>query len=77
MRSLFLTFLPQIRRAVPGTYRVAVKLFASKSNAIRYGISAQVKIFLNFGDPDNEQLFINTLRLKTDKELFTVAEITW
>lgn len=77
-----------IRKAVPGVYRIQVKLFNALGRTITYvfffvipnlifsrPVNAMVRIYTNFGTPHvKERCTMATL--KEDKQVVTVATVT-
>jgi len=61
-----------VRQALPGEYKVAVRLFASPE---RFGTTVCVKIWTNFGRPLKEREATCFVRLTTPKQFETVAKI--
>jgi len=64
----------QIRNAPKGTYRVQVKLFASKGRLTTYGVTAMVRLYTKYGTAE-ECEYLHMLRLREDKETVDVAQI--
>jgi len=64
-----------IRNAPPGSYKITVKLFASKGRTVLHGVTAMVRIFTNYGRPELEKEFLTLARLKDDKEVVHVATV--
>lgn len=63
-----------IRQARTGTYEIKTNFFGSTSQKIAGAVTLQVDIFTNYGR-ENEKRRSVTLRLKENRETFTVAEI--
>jgi len=42
----------------------------------RHGVTAMVRIFINYGRPDKEKEYLHLVRLKEDKQIVDVATIT-
>ncbi len=63
-----------IRRAKTGTYEIKTNFYGSSSQKIAGAVTLQVDIFTNYGRSDEKRRSV-TLRLKENKDTFTVAEI--
>ncbi len=63
-----------IRRAKTGTYEIKTNFYGSSSQKIAGAVTLQVDIFTNYGRKDEKRRSV-TLRLKENKDTFTVAEI--
>lgn len=63
-----------IRQARTGTYEIKTNFFGSTSQKIAGAVTLQVDIFTNYGREDEKRRSV-TLRLKENRETFTVAEI--
>lgn len=77
-----------IKKVVPGSYFVFVKLFSAGGKKLRSlpfslskltvysaGITAMVKIYTNFGTTHEEE-YSAVVKLKAEKEIIQVATIT-
>ncbi|MEW6709891.1 MAG: DUF2135 domain-containing protein [Candidatus Riflebacteria bacterium] len=63
-----------IRKAKTGTYEIQTNFFGSTSQKIAGAVTLQVDIFTNYGRDDEKRRSV-TLRLKENRETFTVAEV--
>lgn len=63
-----------IKKARTGSYEIQTNFYGSTSQKIAGAVTLQVDIFTNYGREDEKCRSV-TLRLKENKETFTVAEI--
>lgn len=63
-----------IRKAKTGSYEIKTNFFGSTTQKIAGAVTLQVDIFTNYGRDDEKRRSV-TLRLKENKETFTVAEV--
>lgn len=64
----------QIRRAVPGVYKIQTNYFGSQEQKLTGGTTVQATIITNFGR-SNERRQHLTLRLTQNKETVTIGEV--
>jgi len=63
-----------LKTAVPGEYKIKVKLFASKGLTVFHGVTAMIRLFTNFGK-EGEREYLHLVRLSQDKEMADIATI--
>jgi len=63
-----------IKNAIPGEYKVSVRLFATKGRTVFHGATAMVRIYTNYGK-NEEKEYLHLARLSEDKEVADIATI--
>lgn len=66
-----------VRHALPGTYQVKVKLFQSRGRTTSQDVTAQIRIYMFYGDKEREREWSHVVRLSTDKEVIHVANVVF
>eukprot|EP01126_Amoeba_proteus_P001804 TRINITY_DN10551_c0_g1_i2.p1 TRINITY_DN10551_c0_g1~~TRINITY_DN10551_c0_g1_i2.p1 ORF type:complete len:195 (+),score=44.42 TRINITY_DN10551_c0_g1_i2:108-692(+) len=65
-----------IRKAIPGDYRVEVKLFSSRGKTVLRPVTAMVRIYINYGKKNTEE-YLTLNFLKEEKQVVHVATVTF